>query len=89
MGVFVDVIGWIGMVDLLIAYTLLTLGKFQGDDWRYQLMNFLGALCLAANSAYYGAIPVAILNTAWFFIGIFGFVRARRQRAKNASGAQP
>ena len=81
MAVFIDVIGWIGMVDLLIAYALLTLGRLRADSRIYQLMNFAGALCLAANASYHGAVPVAILNVAWFVIGVFGYARARKRRS--------
>jgi len=82
MELLVDIIGWIGMVLLLGAYTLLTLKKLRGDGWIYQLMNLFGGISVAVNSAYYGAIPVAVLNTAWFLIGIYGFVSARKQRTR-------
>lgn len=80
MNLLVDIAGWAGMVLLLGAYTLLTLKKLRGDGWVYQLMNLLGGLGLAANAYYNGAIPVAVLNIAWFLIGVFGFVTARKKR---------
>ena len=78
--ILVNIAGWLGMALLLGAYALLTLKKLKGDGWIYQLMNLLGGLCLAGNSLYFGALPVACLNFAWFVIGIFGFVSARRKR---------
>lgn len=88
MNVLVDILGWLGMILLLAAYTLLSLKKLRGDGWAYQLMNMIGGLALASNSAYHGAIPVAILNVSWFIIGIFGFVSARRKRAtEEAAGS--
>jgi hypothetical protein len=80
MNVLVDIAGWVGMALLLGAYALLTLRKVRGDGWIYQLMNLVGGLCLAVNAYYYGAIPVAVLNIAWFLIGVFGFITARRKR---------
>lgn len=87
MNILIDIIGWAGMVLLLGAYTLLTLKKLRADGWVYQLMNLLGGLCLAANSYYYGAIPVAVLNAAWFLIGVFGFITARKKRQNDENPA--
>lgn len=87
MTILVDIAGWAGMVLLLGAYTLLTLKKLRGDGWIYQLMNLLGGLGLATNAYYNGAIPVAVLNVAWFLIGVFGFISARRKRQDEESPA--
>lgn len=79
MTVLIDVLGYFGMAILLLAFGLLTLKKLSADDWRYPLMNLVGAACVAINVGYYGSIPAAILNTVWFIIGIVGFVNARKR----------
>lgn len=84
MALLVDVVGYVGMALLLGSFALLTLKKLQSDDWRYPLMNLIGAACVCINTSYHGAIPAAILNAAWFVIGIVGFVGARRRRAPEA-----
>lgn len=79
MVLIVDVLGYLGMALLLLAFTLLTLKKVRAEDWKYPLMNLIGAACVAINVGYYGSIPAAILNVAWFFIGLVGFVNARKR----------
>jgi len=87
LALLIEIIGWAGMALLLAAYSLLTLKKLRADRWVYQLMNLLGGLGLATNAFYHGAIPVAVLNSVWFLIGIYGFVTARRNRLEDEKAA--
>jgi hypothetical protein len=80
MEIIVEIVGWAGMILLVSAYGMLTLGWLAADRWQYQLMNLFGGLCLATNSLYHGAVPVAVLNAVWFVIGVMGFIVARRKR---------
>lgn len=80
MQIVIDVVGWVGMVALLIAYGLLTMRELDSASWTYQVLNLLGAVCLMANTAYYQAWPSVALNAFWFIIGGVGLVRGRRAR---------
>jgi len=84
----IDVLGYIGMALLLLSFALLTLKKLRADDWRYPLMNLVGAAFVAVNVGYYGSVPAAILNTAWFVIGVVGFVNARRRSSADRAGVE-
>lgn len=80
-GVFVqlliDIIGWVGMVSLLLAYGLLTARVWAAASWQYQILNLVGAGCLTVNTAYYQAWPSAALNVVWFVIGAIGLLKGR------------
>ena len=80
MQIVIDVVGWVGMAALLIAYGLLTMRRLAAATWTYQVLNLLGAVCLMANTAYYQAWPSVALNAFWFVIGGVGLVKARRAR---------
>lgn len=51
-----DIIGWIGMILVLIAYILLSNNKIN-NGIIYQVLNLLGGICMAI-----GLFP----KNAWF-----------------------
>ena len=51
-----DIIGWIGMILVLIAYILLSNNKIN-NGITYQMLNLLGGICMAI-----GLFP----KNAWF-----------------------
>lgn len=53
---FFDIIGWIGMILVLIAYILLSNNKIN-NGITYQMLNLLGGICMAI-----GLFP----KNAWF-----------------------
>jgi hypothetical protein len=81
--VLFDLIGWVGVSTVLVAYALVSLRKLEGDASVYQLMNIAGAGFLLVNSLYHGAMPPSAANAAWVGIGIFTLAR-RRIRARRA-----
>jgi hypothetical protein len=76
----IEIIGWVGALLILVAYGLLSAGKFTGRSVTYQVMNVVGALGFVVNSGYNGAIPSAALNVIWVGIGAFALVRIRARK---------
>ncbi|MCX6066525.1 MAG: hypothetical protein NT121_12345 [Chloroflexi bacterium] len=77
----VNIIGWAGVVLLLLAYALVSLRRLDGDSVAFQLLNMAGALLLIINSFYFGAYPSVGVNLAWIFIAIFTLGNTWRKRA--------
>ncbi|HTW34010.1 MAG TPA: hypothetical protein VMD53_05270 [Rhizomicrobium sp.] len=75
MTVFVTVAGWAGAVLVLVAYVLLSMRRIDGHSTTYHVMNLLGAVGIAANSGWNGAIPSAVLNVIWIGIAIYALGR--------------
>ncbi len=67
----VDIIGWSGGVEILLAYLLVSARKTEGDSVVYQLLNVAGAASLIVNSFYYGAFPSVGVNILWIGIAIY------------------
>jgi len=90
MTVTVNVLGWIGVVALLVAYWLVSTQKAMGDSTRYQGINLLGAILVLVNSSYYGAYPSVGVNAAWIAIGAYALATASRtetaQRGEGTNG---
>jgi len=72
-------------VLILLAYLLLSVGRFTGRSVLYQGMNVVGAAGFVVNGWWHGAIPSASLNVIWLMIGAFALWRIR---AREGSPAQ-
>ena len=70
MKVFIDVIGWIGSVEIILAYGLNSYQRIKSDSLVFQLLNLSGGAFLIANTVYYGAFPSAFINVVWVLIAV-------------------
>jgi hypothetical protein len=76
-------LGWAGAALVLAAYALVSTKRLAGDGAVFQLMNIVGAVGLAWNSAASHAWPSVAINVAWVGIGAVAMFRLAR-RAKRA-----
>jgi hypothetical protein len=89
MTVFLDVLGWIGVVTLLAAYWLVSTQKTTGDSNAYQAMNLVGAVLVLVNSSYYGAYPSVGVNAAWIAIGAYTLAARPRTSVRAVAPQRP
>jgi hypothetical protein len=78
MTLFIDFIGWAGAVLVLLAYGLVSTNRLPPQSASYQSLNIAGALGLVINSAWYSAIPSAVVNVAWIGIGLYVLLASKR-----------
>ena len=74
-GLWIDVLGWTGVLLFLVAYVLVSVKKLEGDSPIYQCMNVAGGILLVVNSLYYRALPSVGVNLAWIGIALFALGR--------------
>jgi paired small multidrug resistance pump len=82
-----DWAGYIGVLLVLSAFTLLQANRLQGNGLTYQLMNVLGAIGVMLSLSFgFGPInwPAFLMQLAWIMIGVYGIVRgvALRREAR-------
>jgi hypothetical protein len=65
-----DIVGWVGSVLVVLAYTLNMYKKMAADGLPYYLFNVVGSGCLIANNFYHHAIPAAVVNAVWILIAV-------------------
>lgn len=84
----IDIIGWIGSIEVILAYALISYHKITAKSIWYQFLNLTGGFFLIINTYYYGAYPSAVVNVVWIFIAstaIFNIYRVGKgQREQNA-----
>lgn len=67
----INILGWTGSVLYLIAYTLVSLKKTEGDSLLYQGINIFAGTLLVIYTLYLGAYATTGLNAVWVVIGLF------------------
>jgi len=74
------IIAWTGAAFFLTSYSLLTFRKLHPHNIIYQLMNVLGALCLAINTFTTKDYASFFTNALWIGIGVWGLYSRKAQR---------
>jgi len=75
-----DLIGFIGVTILLLAFLLNLLGRISKDGWLYILLNTTGAglACLASWLINY--LPFVILEGTWMLVSILALAKMLSKR---------
>lgn len=66
----IDGLGWVGMIVLVVAYYLVSHGKWSPSAFRYNCANVGASVLVGLNAFYHGALPSAGLNVVWVVIGL-------------------
>ncbi|PCI89914.1 hypothetical protein COB18_02195 [Candidatus Kaiserbacteria bacterium] len=69
-----EIIGWIGMVLILVAYGGISLEFMTSATFLYQGLNLAGASALLYSAAKTKLYPVVALNLVWAIIAIVTIV---------------
>jgi hypothetical protein len=87
---WIEIIGWIGSVMVLLAYGLNINKMLASDALLYYLLNIGGSACLVLNTLVHHAIPSAVVNIIWVFIATTALARnAGRGRRGKATSHKP
>jgi hypothetical protein len=71
----IDFLGWTGSILFLLAYTLVSLKKTEGDSLLYQSMNIIAGFFLVIYTLALGAYATMALNAVWAIIGLITLAR--------------
>jgi hypothetical protein len=66
----IDIIGWIGSIELVVAYFMVSYQRMKANSLLYQWLNLSGSIFLLINTAYYGAFPSSFVNVIWILIAV-------------------
>ena len=76
-----DLVGWIGMVLVLVAYGLLSTNKISNGK-LYQILNFIAALFMAIGLLPKNAWFSFALQVVWGIIAIVAIVKIIKEEKK-------
>lgn len=76
-----EIIGWIGSFEILLAYGLNSYQKVKSDSLTFLLLNLTGGLLLITYTFYKEAFANTFLNMAWVLIALFALRKLFSERA--------
>ncbi len=75
MDLFINILGWIGSIEVLAAYGLNSYQKIKSDSILFYVLNLTGGLLLIVYSVYKEAFPNAFINIVWVIIAIIALLK--------------
>ena len=78
----IGLIGLLAPILFLVAYAMISLGKWSAEMLRFHILNLLGAVALLVSLIEQWNLPVCILETCWGAISIYGIVKTLKKRAR-------
>ncbi len=76
---FVDIIGFIGVSLILLAYFLNLNGRLQPEQLSYILMNLIGATLACIASIMMSYYPFVLLEGVWTAVSLAALIRYLRK----------
>lgn len=80
-----DVIGFIGVFILLIAFLLNLLGKLSQNSIGYILLNIIGAGLACLASVLINYVPFIILEGTWTLVSLVALINYFKKSSKASS----
>lgn len=68
MELLINALGWIGSVEILIAYGLNSYQKLRSDSMAFYLLNLTGGIFLIVYAMQKDALANAFINVVWVII---------------------
>ncbi|MBT1705652.1 CBU_0592 family membrane protein [Chryseosolibacter indicus] len=65
---FIEIIGWIGSLEVLVAYALNSYQKIRSDSPWFYFLNLTGGICLVIYTLWKEAFASAFVNIIWVLI---------------------
>jgi hypothetical protein len=75
MNILIEVLGWIGSIEILAAYGLNSFQKIKSDSVLFQVLNLTGGVLLIINSIYHEAYPFTFINSIWVLIALPALIK--------------
>lgn len=76
MKTFIEVLGWIGSLEVLLAYGFNSYQKLRSDSPLFYLLNLTGGILLIIYTVYKDAWASAFINVVWVLIAAVAIMRA-------------
>lgn len=81
LDLLVEIIGWIGSIEILLAYGLNSYQKIRSDSLAFSLLNLTGGLFLMVYTIYKDAFANTFVNLVWVIIALIALGRFFHRRS--------
>ena len=83
-----DLVGFIGVLLIVVAYLLLQLDKLPSSSPKYSLLNAGGALLIIISLIFAFNLSAFIVEAFWFLISLLGLSRSLISRKNSRRSAE-
>ena len=83
--IFGKSVGWIGSIEILLAYGLNSYQKIRSDSLAFSLLNLTGGLFLMIYTLYKEAFANTFVNLVWVVIALIALARFLQQKSRRHS----
>ena len=66
----IDILGWLGSVEVLLAFGLNTWQKIKSNSFSYLILNITGSIFLVIYSYFHHAFANTFVNLVWALVAI-------------------
>lgn len=75
----IQIVGWYGVIAILLAYALVNFEVIIIKSYAYQLLNLTGAIGIAITAASKKDKQPVVLNIVWITIALIAIINLARQ----------
>ena len=79
----IDLIGFIGVLLILIAYFLNINDKIDSSDIKYILMNLIGAILACLASILMKYYPFVLLEGTWTIVSLVALIKYLKRKERS------
>jgi len=83
METVVEVLGWVGSLEVLLAYGLNSYQRIRSDSALFYILNLTGGIFLIVYTVYKDALASAFINVVWVLIAAVAIVKLFRKQSTN------
>jgi len=76
----ITALGWGGALAGLVAYGMVSKGRWTANSFAFQVTNMAGAVVMTVVAGVNGVWPSAAANVAWIVIGAQTLVTVQKAR---------
>ena len=85
LDLLIEIVGWIGSIEILLAYGLNSYQKIRSDSLTFSLLNLTGGLFLMIYTLYKEAFANTFVNLVWVVIALIALARFLQQKSRRHS----
>lgn len=78
-----QLIGFLGMVFVVVAYFLLQTERQEITSWTYQVLNLIGAILLLISLFVHFNLGSFIIEIFWIIITLYGMYKNLKVKEKD------
>lgn len=71
---FYDIVGFVGVFLIMLAYLLLQTRRLRSDGLAYSVLNLLGASGILYSLGYKFNMSAFVMEVAWVAISLIGII---------------